>query len=237
MPREARRASMSERHSTNWLNTSTDCPRRDDDVDQLLERRELSRAARKWPGLVQVLRRVVADLLQHREQPEHEALAGDARPRRDGVQRLAHLGLVERRLLGRERHGQVGDGPLRKVGGDAGVGLLPAQDERADRAGEPLGRHWVAVALDGDGDGAAEPVERAEQARGGPVEDRPQLAQPVLDRGAGEGEARRRPPMVRSALAVSRLGVLRVLGLVGDDEPETGLAQAPRAPGGRRRSW
>ena len=41
----------------------------DDDVEQLVESRQLPGAARKWPGLVEVLSRVVADLFQHREQP------------------------------------------------------------------------------------------------------------------------------------------------------------------------
>ena len=55
------------------------------DVEQLIERLKLPGPARKRPGLVEVLSRMVADLLQHREQPQHEPLALDARLRGDGM--------------------------------------------------------------------------------------------------------------------------------------------------------
>ncbi len=202
-----------------------------DDVDQLLQRRQLARTAGQRARLVQVLRRVVADLLQHGEEAEHETLPGDAVLVLDRLQGLAHLGLVEGGLLLGERDRHVGDGPRRQVGGDARIGLLPAEEERADRTGEPLGGQRVPVALDGSGHRAHEPFERAEQSGGGPVEDRPQLAQPVLDRGPGEGQAGGAADGAQGPRR-RRLRVLRVLGLVGDHQAEAGRRQRLGVPAG-----
>jgi len=49
-----------------------------DHLEQFVQRRQLAGPARDRPGLVQVLRRVVADLFEHRHQAQHQALALDA---------------------------------------------------------------------------------------------------------------------------------------------------------------
>jgi hypothetical protein len=56
----------------------------------------------------------------------------------------------------------------------------------------------------------------AEVAGAEEVEDRPEIAEPVLDRGAGQGEAVRRREL-EDRLGLGGLGVLDVLGLVNHD--------------------
>ena len=81
------------------------------------------------------------------------------------VHHLGDHGGVERRLLGGERNDAVGLDLRRQVGGDAGIGLAPPQQEGAHQRGEAFGRLGVPVALDGHGDLAAEAFERARAAR------------------------------------------------------------------------
>src|SRR5581483_2739071 len=86
-------------------------------------------------------------------------------------------------------------------------------------AGEALQsrrRFGVVVQLDGDEEGATELGLRAEKAGVEELPDRPQVADVVLDRGAGQGDAVVGPEGA-SGPGLFRLGVLDVLRLVEDD--------------------
>ena len=97
------------------------------------------RPARRRRPLLQILRRVVADLLQRGQELE-------TRPRRAmpsaasiSAMDLAHHRLVQRGLFAGERDRVVGLRLGRQFGGDARVGLLAAQQERPDQPGQALG--------------------------------------------------------------------------------------------------
>ena len=159
----------------------------EDRAEQLVAQVELLRAALEPPaGLAQVVGGVVADLLEPGEQRQHQPAPGVLVGALDAVHRLAHQRLVEHHLLAGQADDLVGLGLRRQLGGDAGVGLAAAQQERLDQLGEPARHRRVDAALDRRGPHLAEGVARAEQARRRPVEDRPQLGQVVLHRGAGQ---------------------------------------------------
>jgi hypothetical protein len=108
--------------------------------------------------------------------------------------------LVERRLLLGEVAVDAHLDLLGQVGDDAPVGLQPAQDERAGRLAQTLGRVAVAVALDRRRVAALERRRRAEQPRIEEVHDRVELGQPVLDRRAGQ-----RDPMAGASERIARV--------------------------------
>ena len=130
------------------------------------------------------------------------------RPRRFMPSARSELGrqlvdrlLVERRLLARQVAERLHLGLVRQIGDDGLVGLQPPQDVRPHQLAqrrvrvvrlcrEPLGERRELLA-------------RSEQARVEEVEDRPEIAKPVLDRRAGERDARPR---------VELLGRPRLLG-------------------------
>ena len=178
--------------ATYWVNTSTESPAARITSSSSSKASSLPERPAIGAGLAEVLRRVVADLLERGEQLEHEAAPADALRLGDLGHRLAHDRLVERHLLGGQRHEPIGLGLRRQLRRDAGVGLAPAQQEGPHQPGERVGGVRVAVALDRHGDPPAERLERAEQPGRGPVEDRPELGEAVLDRRAGEGDAGRR---------------------------------------------
>ncbi len=161
----------------------------EDRVEQLVQQLDLARPVRD-PRLLllEVLRGVVADLLQSRQQLHHEPPALETVRRGDLRQRLADHRLVQSGLLRRQRHGPVGLGLRRQLRRDARVRLPPAQQERPHQRGEPLGRGRILPALDRRGVPRTERAEAAEQTGRRPVQDRPQLGEVVLDRGAGEGD-------------------------------------------------
>lgn len=130
---------------------------------------------------------------------------------------LADHGLVQRRLLGRQRDIGVGLGLARQLRRDVRVGFLAPQQEGADQGGQALGDHLVVVPFDRLGDHPAEMVQRTEQARRRPVQDRPQLGEPVLHRGAGQRHPR---AGFDAAQRLRRRGqrILHMLGLVRSDE-------------------
>ena len=147
----------------------------------------------------------------------------------DRFHRLADHRLVQRDLLGGQRHEQVRLGLARQFGRDAGVGLPAPQQERPDQGGEPGGRVGVAVPLDRHRHPAGERLQVAEQARRRPVEDRPQVRQPVLHRCSGQrdpGGRGHRPQLARGP----RQRVLRVLRLVGDHQAPADLGEPGRVP-------
>ena len=96
---------------------------------------------------------------------------------------------------------------------DLGRVLLAAEDERLDDRAQPFERVLVAGQLDRPGEGALEPLARAEQPRVDDVHDRPELAEPVLDRRAGHRELppRGQPPERPGALGGRVLDVLRLV--------------------------
>ena len=95
-----------------------------------------------------------------------------------------------------------------------------------------LGRLLVAEPLDRDHEALPERRRRPEERRVEDLHDRPQLAQVVLDRGAGERDlAGRRQGADR--LGLLGLGVLHVLGLVEHDAPPGHLGQHGPVPGGQ----
>ncbi len=165
-------------------------------AEQLVDQVELLRAAAEpdRAGLLQEVRRVVADLLEAGQQREHQAAPGDlvvvAGPL-DAGHRVADERLVEDHLLAGQAERVVGLGLGRQLGGDAGVGLAAAQQERADQVGELPGLRLVHARLDRRGPDPAERLPAAEQPGDHPVEDRPELGEVVLHRGAGEGDPHR----------------------------------------------
>ncbi len=191
--------------------------------------------------LLEVLRGVVADLLERGQQLHDHAASLDALALPDDGHRLVHRGLVEGGLLPGEGHGVVGLGLRRQLGRDPRVGLLAPQQERPHQRRQPGDRRLVAavlllLVLHGAGVAGPEGGQRPQQPRRGPVEERPQLGEVVLHRGAGQ----RHPGRGRDGaqgLRRRRVGVLDVLRLVGDDHApgllgEQGGAGAHRRVGG-----
>ena len=208
---------------------------RDDGADQLVEQLQLLRATGEpdRAGLLEELRRVVADLLEPGQQGQHQAAPGVLVGALDAVHGVAHERLVEHRLLAGETEQVVGLGLRGQLGSDARVGLAAAQQERADQVGELTRLGRLQAGLDRRSPHPAERLAAAEQAGDRPVEDRPQLGEVVLDGGAGQGHPRpaRDQPQVAGR---RRAGVLDVLRLVGDDQVprdlgESGVVAAHRA--------
>ncbi len=168
-------------------------------------------------GLAEELRRVVADLLELGQQLDHEAAALDALRVLDLRHRAADDRLVEADLLAGEVDAVVGLDLGRQLRRDAGIGLAAAQHERPDELREPGRLAGVAARLDRARPGVAELLVRPEEPRRGPVEDRPQLGEVVLDRRAGQRQARLGGDAA-DRLSRARVRVLDVLRLVGDDQ-------------------
>ena len=150
--------------------------------------------------------------LEHRE---HRRRAGRSvsllllDPRHPAVDRR----LVEARLLDRQPAVVLLDRDRRQLELDLGRVLRAPQDERLHDRAQPLERALVAVHLDRPRERAVEPLARAEQPRVDDVHDRPQLAEPVLDRRARHRDAapRRQPPQRARALRRRVLDVLRLV--------------------------
>ena len=96
--------------------------------------RELSRALRKRAALAEVLGGMVADLLGEHQQREHSPPALDAVRGLDAPQLFVDHGLVERRLLARERADDLHLVLRGQVLDDGRVTLEAAQDERTHDA-------------------------------------------------------------------------------------------------------
>ena len=154
------------------------------------------------PGAVpEPLRGVVADLLQPHQEGEHQAPALHAVDLLEPVAQVLHRLLVERRLLAAQWTEGLHLGLVRQVGDDALVGLQAAQDVGAHQIAQRRvgGVRPVGEALDEVG----ELLGRPEQARIDEVEDRPQVAEAVLDRRAGQRDA---------GIGLERLDRLGLLG-------------------------
>ena len=162
---------------------------------------------------------MVADLLEAHEKGEYQPLAANALGFLKLLGQLFDGLLVERGLLAAELAEGLDLGLVGQIRDDGLVGLEAPQDVRpyqvAQRAVGVV--RFVREAL-----GVARELPgRAEQPRVEEVEDRPQVAEPVFDRGAGEHN----PRLCRELLCRSRLLGVRVLdrlGLVEDREVPRG---------------
>lgn len=163
------------------------------DLEQVVEGVEFSRAAGQWSRFVEVLGRVIAHLFELVQQPKNQGSLVRGVGLNAGEAVVGHR-LVQGGLLRGERHEQVGLGLGRQFRGDARIGFAAPQQERSDQAAEPLGGLRVGVALDGAGQFALKVRQRSEQAGGGPVQKGPQFRQPPILPGA-------HPPGPRSASA------------------------------------
>ena len=195
-------------------------------LDQLGQPRELAAVLRRAAAVAEPLGRMVADLLEAQQGGEDRAAPLDALRRAQAALELLHRLLVERGLLPGQAAERAHLGLVRQVGDDAAIGLEAAQDVRLDERPE---RPVVAVAAGGHLPGGAREGARAPQEPGiQEVEQRPEVAEPVLDRGARQGD----PGAAAELLDRARLpgpGVLDRLGLVEDDQRPGGLAE-PREP-------
>ena len=157
---------------------------------------------------------MVTDLLQLHHRRQHQAPAFDARLAfLDPGHHLVQHRLVEGGLLSGDVAKDLHLDLVGKVGDDRPVRLEPAEDERLGRLLEPGGDLLIAVSLDRDRDPAPEVGGGTKQARIQEVHDRPELGEPVLDRGAGESHP---AGCLEAAHRLGLLGggVLDVLGLV-----------------------
>ena len=121
--------------------------------------------------------------------------------------------LVERRLLSGQHAAFDHLDLVRQVVDDGSIRLQAAQHERPGDPAEQGGRLVVSVSFDGAAEALAERPRAAEQTGVEDLHDRPQLGQPILDRGAGQrhpagrGNRPNRP-------GLSGAGVLDLVGLV-----------------------
>ena len=182
-------------------------------VDELVEPGELARPTGQRRAVAQRVRGVVADLLQPRERGKHQSPSAHAGLGLGVDQQLVDHALVHAGLLARERRPRDLLDLVGQVGHQRLVGLGAPQHERRGEPPQGGGRLGVAVLLDGQREAGAERVAVAEQAGRHRVDDRPQLAEAVLDRGAGERDALAGRD-VANGLGRGGVGVLDRLGLV-----------------------
>ncbi len=206
----------------------------EDRLDDLVEPGQLAGAPVEAVFVGAVVHRVVADLLEGGDGGEHRALAlGRARlAGRGGGDEVVEHRLVEPDLLG--GHGAVVElvDAVGQLLGDGRLVLGAAVDQDAvERPQSRLAvrRGAVARAVAGAvGRGRAELGDelrpRAQQAGVGPVQDRPEIAEAVLDRRAGERQAGA-GLQATQLLGGLRRGILDGLGLVDDDLAPFELAE------------
>ena len=170
---------------------------------------------------------MVADLFEPHQVRQHDPAALDAVDRLQLPGQLADRLLVERGLAAAQAAERVDLGFVGQVGDDAAVGLEPAQNVRPDeRAQREVG---VAAFARGEPFGeVGELLGPAEQAGVEEIEQRPQVGQPVLDRRAGEGDARAASKLLDGA-GLPRAGVLDRLRLVENEQTPLPLAQPRQA--------
>ncbi len=160
---------------------------------------------------------MVADLLELAEHRQHGAAASEALSvRLDPRQPAVDGRLVEARLLDREPAVRLLDRDRGQLELDLRRVLFAPEDERLHDRAQPLQRPLVAAQLDRSRERPLERLARAEQARVDDVHDRPELAEPVLDRGAGHRQLPARGESAQRLGALGR-GVLDVLRLVEQD--------------------
>ena len=157
----------------------------------LAQARELAAVLLRPGAVAEPLRGMVADLLQAHEQGEHDAPALDAVGVLELLGELVDRLLVERGLLAAQRAEGLHLGLVGQVGDDALVGLQAPQDVGAHQlAQRSVGIVRPVGELLGEG---RELLGRSQQAGIDEIEDRPEIAEPILDRRAGQRDARCRP--------------------------------------------
>ena len=190
-------------------------------LEDLLQPLHLGAAGREagiHPLLLEGQGGVVADLLELREQGQHLAVLLAQGGAGDRIEALLHRFGVKLLLLGAEAHPFAQLHLLGQVGDDRFVGLEAAQDEGAHPGLEvPQGAH-VAVALDRQAVALAEEGFIPQHPGVEEVHQGPELADAVLHRRAGEGDAEAAllagAAEVAGGLALLGGGILDRLGLI-----------------------
>ena len=234
-PARARWSSSSRAIATYWVKTSTAPPSASDGAEQLVEQVELLRAAGEpRAGLLEVVGRVVADLLEAGEQLQHQPAPG--RPRRRARSAPSCRGPAPRR------------GPPARGSGRAGgrSRSWPAAPGRcrgrtcAGAAGTGRSARRTAAPWSARGRTRSAPAQTLRKALRLPS--RPGVAQSriaqssvrLFSTGVPVSATRAAEGIVRSARAVEDAGVLDVLRLVGDDQVPTATVGERRR---RRAAW
>ena len=130
---------------------------------------------------------MVADLLQPHEKGQDDAPALYSIDLFELAGQFFHRLLVKRRLLAAQGAEGFHLGLVGQIGNDALVGLQPSQDigahqvaERSVRVMRPVGEAF---------DEGRKLLRRSQQSRIDEVEDRPEVAEPILDGRAGQRNA------------------------------------------------
>ena len=163
--------------------------------------------------------RVAADLAQLQKRVED----GDLRAVKTlALQHALHLRIrrdthafIQLTLLAKQLHATDDLGLGRQLAGH--VGLAPAHDERPHARGQQLGAQRLAIGFDRLTPDAHEAARIAQKARHQPVEVRPQLAEMVFQRRAGDAQAVARIQAAQRAGGAAA-GVLHHLRFVQDQE-------------------
>ena len=158
------------------------------DLRDVAQTRELAAVLLSPRAVAEPLRWMVADLLQPHEKGQDDAPALHSIDVFELAGQLFHCLLVKRRLLAAQGAEGFHLGLVGQVGNDALVGLQASQDigahqvaERTVRVMRPVGEAF---------DEGRKLLRRSQQSRIDEVEDRPQVAEPILDRRAGQRNAR-----------------------------------------------
>ena len=182
-------------------------------------------------GLVQILDRVVAYLLELHQHTQHQAAPLDAFTLGHSAQRVLHHRFVQCGLLFGQAAVDLGLYLVGQVLDDTWVGLHPAQDKGANHRLQPLRRLFVAIAFDGQPEVLAECLARLQVTGVEEMHDRPQLRQAVFHRRAGQGQAKIGRKLAHRLRLLGRW-VLDVLGLIQDHaQPGDGLHRLGIAAG------
>ena len=195
-------------------------------LDDLIETVEFSGTSVETIVISLVVHRMVADLLQRRNRSEHGALALIASLLRfgGGDDEAVDHGLVQPDLLGRHRTVVEFVDAIGEFFRDRRFGLGSAVHEDAIEGTKRAFAVAACLALRRRRELGDERCPGTKQARIRPIHDRPQVAEAVLDRGAGE---RQPSASLETAELLGDLGggVLDRLRLVDDDLAPLKLAE------------
>ncbi len=165
-------------------------------------------------------RGMIADLLEPRQRRQHQRATLDSVGRINLAEHFGGDALVHRRLLGREVAVDLHLHLRRQIDGDVRVIFHATEHERPNQFPQPFGLFLVGELLDRHCELLAEIRRRPEQPGVEHFHDRPQFAQPVLDRRSGQGHAVRHALRQRAnRLRRSGVGVLHLLRFVKDQPP------------------
>ena len=162
---------------------------RDDFLQHLRQTRQFARATGNCGVVAEELRGMIAHLLELRQRRQNHALAAGCLRLVEARDRLFDDGCVQRRLLLGQRAKDLHLHLFGQVGDDALVGLQPAQDERAGQSSSTARPLPGRGRLNRHEEVALELGLRAEKPGIEKLHDRPQIADVVLDRRAGQRDA------------------------------------------------